>query len=877
MTRITFPVTLTALLLCCASCASPEALDFFSDSEDTAQGLGESTPVAESSQDPVLDPSMVQEARGATALRMQKTALLVSEYVSSARSAYADGRALESENYLLEALSLDPGAQSARTLLEQVQIALGRANTAITGSSDDVRLQLVARMERIRAETQAHHQRGTRLRTEGDIEGALGAFHLAQANIDGAPLTLDWNGLDGQIAQSLKSAKADREVAMASQREDELLETWNQLHQEEEARQAREDRRRDLMFTEAVGAFGGGDFDEASRLAGEILLEDPLDAQASEIRDAAFRARHERVSAQFVNERTERFRLWMEDVAKSRIPESEILTDPDPVYWATISESRKHFRDFGAAEEDPEILALKAAITSTKIPGLQFEGETSLEAVVDQLRAYSDIPFVVTPGAIEAVDAEGIEFNLNLSNEITVRNALNVVTEAAGEEVTYTFRNGVVYITTRDKAYGDLILKAHDVNDLTAQLVDFSGPKIASIRLQDDASTLLDDEEPLFGGVAGEPVPIMNPDNLEILITQSIAPQTWEELEGVSIRYSNGSLIVYHTADVQAQIHAFLEDLRQYVSSMVMIESRFLTIRKDFLQEIGVDFRGLGGFPPANTLVNLDDITSGQEDNASAGLDNEGPGHPAGADTNPSAGAFFDEGLDGDIRARTENILGSYGDRITPFGGATFQFAFLDDTQTSIIMRAVKKSEHAEQINASSISAQNTQRAYITVLNQVTYVQDFDVEVAAAALIADPQVGVLSDGIVLDVRPTIGHNRKYITLELRPTIATLRRPIPEFTSSLAGLTTPVTLQLPELNVASANTTVVVPDGGTVVVGGLQKLFNIDQRSEIPFLGKIPLLSWLFKAEGEAEENQDIIILIRAHIVDAREVIDRLDA
>ena len=83
-------------------------------------------------------------------------------------------------------------------------------------------------------------------------------------------------------------------------------------------------------------------------------------------------------------------------------------------------------------------------------------------------------------------------------------------------------------------------------------------------------------------------------------------------------------------------------------------------------------------------------------------------------------------------------------------------------------MRADKKSEHAEQINASSITAQNTERAYITVLNQVTYVQDFDVEVAAAALIADPQVGVLSDGIVLDVRPTIGHNRKYITLPSPP-------------------------------------------------------------------------------------------------------------
>ena len=87
MSRITFPVTLTALHLC-ASCASPEAFGYIAgteDSEDAAQWMGESTPVADGSQnlvlDPVLGPSMAQEARGAATLRMQKTTLLVSEYV----------------------------------------------------------------------------------------------------------------------------------------------------------------------------------------------------------------------------------------------------------------------------------------------------------------------------------------------------------------------------------------------------------------------------------------------------------------------------------------------------------------------------------------------------------------------------------------------------------------------------------------------------------------------------------------------------------------------------------------------------------------------------------------------------------------------------
>ena len=36
--------------------------------------------------------------------------------------------------------------------------------------------------------------------------------------------------------------------------------------------------------------------------------------------------------------------------------------------------------------------------------------------------------------------------------------------------------------------------------------------------------------------------------------------------------------------------------------------------------------------------------------------------------------------------------------------------------------------------------------------NQLTYIQDFDVEVAQTAFIADPIVGVLQEGIVLDVQ-----------------------------------------------------------------------------------------------------------------------------
>ncbi|QDU85701.1 hypothetical protein Pla163_28340 [Planctomycetes bacterium Pla163] len=53
---------------------------------------------------------------------------------------------------------------------------------------------------------------------------------------------------------------------------------------------------------------------------------------------------------------------------------------------------------------------------------------------------------------------------------------------------------------------------------------------------------------------------------------------------------------------------------------------------------------------------------------------------------------------------------------------------------------------------ASGSAAGSGPRAHIFVGRQFAYVQDFDVEVATAASIADPQIGVLVEGSVLDVR-----------------------------------------------------------------------------------------------------------------------------
>lgn len=832
---------------------------------------------AEAAARPQQEPGgdLTQEAARLNTLRQQKTALLVADRLDFAAAAYADGRLQDALNNLEEALTLDPGNADARAFLNQVQVDLGIATSADDGT--DPALKTRAKLQAIQAQTEAQAELGARLLAEGDYVGAISALQLAKANIEGVPFSLDWGDLPGQIQTNLDKAYADRETAEAAALDEQRQATFTALQDEERQRQRSSKARLEMMLEESIQAYAEEDFDRAISLAEEVLRKNPLETRAAEVRDAAVRTRHDLVSTRFVSERQERFRIWLEDLAESRIPQSELFRGPDADYWDQISRAREGRYGAGAfsaqASKDPLNQAIARDLVEQAVPGLSLEGETDLNAVIEQFKVYVDIPFVVHQAAVDAVDGEGIEFNLNLVSETSVLNALNTVVDMAGEEVVYTIEHGVVQITTRENAYSDTVTQPHDIQDLTVQFTDFSGPRIDKIWLPDDEP---DEEEQgsLYGGPFGEPRTLVNPDEIADLVMNTVAPGTWDDN---TAEYANGFLIVTHTPDVQGQVNDFLENLRRYNSAMVSIEARFLTIQKDFMKEVGIDFRGLGGFPDVNDLVDLDDITSGLEDNSSAGLDNNGQGLPLGADTNPSAGLFFNEAGRWEGRARTENILGDYGtDRMSAVGALTMQFAFLDDAQSSLIMRAVEKSNRAQELNSSTVTALNTQRAFMTVLNQVTYIQDMDVEVAQASSAADPIIGVVSDGIVIDVRPIISHDRKYITLELQPTVATLLRPIPEFTSSLSGLTTPVTLQLPELFIASAKTNAIVPDGGTVVIAGLRKLLDIEQRAEIPFLAKIPILSVLFKTEGEAYENEDIIVLIRAEILDNAEVIAELD-
>ena len=71
---------------------------------------------------------------------------------------------------------------------------------------------------------------------------------------------------------------------------------------------------------------------------------------------------------------------------------------------------------------------------------------------------------------------------------------------------------------------------------------------------------------------------------------------------------------------------------------------------------------------------------------------------------------------------------------MTNAGGLSLQYAFLDDTEVEVVLRAVSKQERSEQIEAPRLLIYNNTRASMHYLRNLAYIKDFDVEIAPFTL-----------------------------------------------------------------------------------------------------------------------------------------------
>jgi type II secretory pathway component GspD/PulD (secretin) len=612
------------------------------------------------------------------------------------------------------------------------------------------------------------------------------------------------------------------------------------------------------MLDAGYDRFLAGDYVGAEEMGHAILELDPSNPFARELADAGRDAQRQSANRRFLDQRREQMLRWREAMEEVRVPYNDVLTPPDKQRWAEITRLRGSARSLGLDAEDPEVQALLARLAETRLDA-DYQDMTIVQ-VANNIFFSTDIPVSVDPEVATALDDAAEYVTLTGLNDVSVESLLNILVEQVGEDLAWTIRNGRVYITMAEKAAGTPIVRVHNIQDLTFQITDFKGVNIRDIPLPGEAG---DDNETTIFSSELERIRIIEPEEVLNLVRENIARESWDTSDAYSIDFvDSNNLLVIHTPEVQGEVASFLDDLRAFSTSMVTLEARFFALTDAFIEEIGTDLRGLGPDGQLGTQTELDDVDPAN----TQGTDNNGDGTG-----NPNAGVFFDD--EDQIYAATSEFFfnNPLGQLLSTVGGGAFQFTILDDTQVNIVMTAIQKSANAIEISSPVVSVYNTQRAFVTVVNQVSFVQGFDVDVANAAFIADPNIGVVQEGIVLDVRPTISFDRKYVTLDVQTTVANLQRPIRQVTTNLGGQSDQVTFSLPELQVQDAQTTVVVPDGGSVVLGGFKHVLYRNRTAEAPWFADIPIIGFLFREKGLADEMTDLIIVMRATISDYAEL------
>jgi len=106
-------------------------------------------------------------------------------------------------------------------------------------------------------------------------------------------------------------------------------------------------------------------------------------------------------------------------------------------------------------------------------------------------------------------------------------------------------------------------------------------------------------------------------------------------------------------------------------------------------------------------------------------------------------------------------------------------------------------------------------------------------------------------GVTLNITPNI-NEENFVRLKISQEVTKV--------TSGAEKATPTTLK------RTAKTTVVVKDGETIVIGGLVGDSTDDGTNKVPFLGEVPIIGWLFKAQTVKREKTNLYVFLTPHIV-----------
>ncbi|MBA7646685.1 Secretin GspD [subsurface metagenome] len=110
-------------------------------------------------------------------------------------------------------------------------------------------------------------------------------------------------------------------------------------------------------------------------------------------------------------------------------------------------------------------------------------------------------------------------------------------------------------------------------------------------------------------------------------------------------------------------------------------------------------------------------------------------------------------------------------------------------------------------------------------------------------------------GITLDIKPHISKGNQ-LGLEIKMTRSDFR-----ITQEVLDTGKP-----PDIVTSDVTTKVTVPDGTTIILGGLERLKQSKGGTKVPILGDIPFIGGLFRSTANIDEQSRLYVFVKAHIL-----------
>ena len=187
-------------------------------------------------------------------------------------------------------------------------------------------------------------------------------------------------------------------------------------------------------------------------------------------------------------------------------------------------------------------------------------------------------------------------------------------------------------------------------------------------------------------------------------------------------------------------------------------------------------------------------------------------------------------------------------------------FGVIDDKRdVDILVKYLQTEGNTQILSNPKLAVINNREAKIHVGERQAYITTTTTTGQSTSTISE-EVTFIDVGIQLAVTPTINDDG-YVTMNIKP----------EISSVVSELITPSGNRIPIIDTSMAETTVMVKDGVTIVIGGLRKDEKTDNSEGVPYLSKIPILGFLFRSGTKKTERTELLILITPHIVTGDEL------